>query len=217
MPSVEKESIRKILQQPFTYFSKGSQSYVFLSEDGNYVLKLFKQHKRKKLEETYTSCSRAFHFFRENTGVVHLHLNHQPEFQCQVLCIDKKGKSHLIEIDKTAYLLQKKAELVYPALAKRMEAGKREEARALLSSLFSLLHEFSRRGVYANDPILRKNFGFIDDHAVQIDIGKFQIDPAAVHLLNVEEISTSLQLWIDSHYPELSKFAETLRKSSPTL
>ena len=35
-------SVRSILSQPFIAFSKGSQSFVFLSEDGKYVLKFNK-------------------------------------------------------------------------------------------------------------------------------------------------------------------------------
>ncbi len=34
--------VRTILDQPYRYLGKGAQSYAFLSEDGNYVLKFFK-------------------------------------------------------------------------------------------------------------------------------------------------------------------------------
>ena len=41
----EQEQIDAILSQKFTYLARGSQAFAFVSEDGRYVLKLFKQHK----------------------------------------------------------------------------------------------------------------------------------------------------------------------------
>ena len=34
-----------VLDQPFTYLGKGRQSFVFISQDGNYVLKFVKAHR----------------------------------------------------------------------------------------------------------------------------------------------------------------------------
>jgi hypothetical protein len=45
-PFPEKEEVAPILDQPFSYLSSGGQSFVFLSEDGHYVLKLIKNHFR---------------------------------------------------------------------------------------------------------------------------------------------------------------------------
>ncbi|HEY5260342.1 MAG TPA: hypothetical protein VIJ46_06810, partial [Rhabdochlamydiaceae bacterium] len=39
-------SIHSILSQKFHYLAKGSQSYVFASEDGSYVIKLFKDPRK---------------------------------------------------------------------------------------------------------------------------------------------------------------------------
>src|SRR5437868_4094151 len=38
----EQQQIHSILSQKFSYLGKGCQSYVFVSEDDNYVLKFFK-------------------------------------------------------------------------------------------------------------------------------------------------------------------------------
>src|SRR3954464_15045331 len=37
--------IDQILSQKFTYFNKGSQAYVYISEDKKYILKFLKQNK----------------------------------------------------------------------------------------------------------------------------------------------------------------------------
>src|SRR5579871_916778 len=41
----EQKEIERILSQKFTYLARGSQAFAFISEDGRYVLKMFKQHK----------------------------------------------------------------------------------------------------------------------------------------------------------------------------
>ncbi|MBS0605157.1 MAG: hypothetical protein JSS60_09020 [Verrucomicrobia bacterium] len=41
----EQREVDRILTQKFTYLARGSQAFAFISEDGKYVLKLFKQHK----------------------------------------------------------------------------------------------------------------------------------------------------------------------------
>ena len=45
MSKEEVEEIKQALNQEYTYFSKGCQSFVFLSEDQSYVLKFFKNKK----------------------------------------------------------------------------------------------------------------------------------------------------------------------------
>ena len=80
-----------LLDQTYHYFDSGSQSYVFVSEDGKTILKLFKfQHmrtppwldflpskgklgekrgkKRKTLEKTFNSYSLAYDQLKEETG-----------------------------------------------------------------------------------------------------------------------------------------------------
>lgn len=42
LSNLEKERVNQILAQKFSYLGKGCQSYVFLSEDGEYVLKFVK-------------------------------------------------------------------------------------------------------------------------------------------------------------------------------
>src|SRR3989304_2311781 len=45
--SLEKKAkIKQILSQKFTYLASGGQCFAFVSEDGNYILKFFKHHRR---------------------------------------------------------------------------------------------------------------------------------------------------------------------------
>lgn len=38
----EQQEVERILSQKFTYLARGSQAFAFISEDGKYILKLFK-------------------------------------------------------------------------------------------------------------------------------------------------------------------------------
>ena len=83
------EEIQPILSQPFSYLGKGSQCYVFESQDGNYVLKFFRhrryqppkwitlfaphnylERKRERREELFQSCFLAQEELRESSGLI---------------------------------------------------------------------------------------------------------------------------------------------------
>lgn len=97
----QKEIIANIMQQPFYYLSKGCQCYVFISKDGEHILKLPKfqryrnrawvdwlafipalqrnaaalaEHKRGKGLKTFASYSLAFKELAPQTGLEFIHL-----------------------------------------------------------------------------------------------------------------------------------------------
>lgn len=223
--------IDHILSQKFTYFNKGSQSYVYLSEDKKYVLKFLKQDKlhpktwlasipfpfnshyrhalflKKKLISTFNAIKTAFTDFKDETGLLYVHLNHSTKLNKKITLFDRKGKLYTIDLDKTSFLIQKKANLIYVRITELMAQGDIEGSKAIISSVFSLIDQLGRRGVVDNDPILRKNFGLIDDKAVQIDIGRMRIDPERVQNLQykseVASITNSFKKWIEKSYPDL--------------
>ncbi len=223
--------IDQILNQKFTYFNKGSQAYVYLSEDKKYVLKFLKQNKlhpntwlaripfsfnphyqrslflKKKLASTFQAIKTAFTDFKEETGLLYVHLNRSNNLKKTITIFDRKGKLHLVDLDKTSFLIQKKANLIYIRITELMAQGDIEGAKGIITSVFSLIDHLGRRGVVDNDPILRKNFGLIDDRAVQIDIGRMRIDPVRAENLTykseVASITTSFKKWIEKNHPDL--------------
>jgi hypothetical protein len=223
--------IDQILNQKFTYFNKGSQAYVYLSEDKKYVLKFLKQNKLQPdtwlayiplsfnphykracfLEAkricTFQAIKTAFTDFKEETGLLYVHLNRSNHLDKNIILFDKKGKLHNVNLDKTSFLIQKKANLIYVRITELMAEGNIEGAKGVITSVFSLIDRLGKRGVVDNDPILRKNFGLIDDKAVQIDIGRMRIDPLRAENLaykaEVASITTSFKKWVGKNYPEL--------------
>ncbi|MGE0669630.1 MAG: hypothetical protein AB7H48_04650 [Parachlamydiales bacterium] len=237
----EQESLSKILNQPYRYLAKGAQSYVFLSDDGKYVLKFFRiyhlqppfwvTHLRwpwflqsykmdkilKKLDELhkdFASYKIAHDELKEETGIVYLHLNKTDYLKQTLTFYDKIGIKHQVALDQMEFLVQKRAELVYPALAKMVESEGLENAKEALSQLVSLLCLRCQKGIHDKDPDLNTNFGFIGHTPLQIDVGRFRIENGNLQEQMVDRneiirITDNLNQWLRSRYPELSGHLET--------
>lgn len=237
----EQDEVNRILSQKFIYLARGSQAFAFISEDKKYILKLFKQHKwhpknllgyiplsfnpyyqdylhrQKKQHGVLTSCKTALLHVKEDTGVLFAHLNPTPLSIPAMTLIDKRGKPWMLDLSKSCFLLQKKADLFYPHIQKLMEQGDIEGAKYAITSTFKLLDRFIDMGVFENNAILRKNFGFIDGEAMQFDIGKFKFD--AERRLDKREIriiTERFYCWIEKNYPQLTAhFDEMLAEFCP--
>lgn len=130
---------------------------------------------------------------------------------------DKRGQEFELDFDRTSFQLQKKAQLIYPRIAELMKAGDMEKAKGIISSVFNILDEFGKKGICENDPILRKNFGLIDDQAIQIDVGKMKISEERkknlVYKQEIEGITLRFKQWLTENHPELlPHFQEKLKE-----
>lgn len=232
----EKKNIGEILSQKFTYLDKGSQSYVFVSEDQKYVLKFLKQGKlrpqtwltyipvsfnpyykeflvlQEKLHRTYQAQKIAFTEFKEQTGLLYVHLNRTQHLNKNVVLIDKKGEKHTISLDGACFSLQKRADLFYPQLNHMMEQKNIEGVKRVISSLFSLVDCFVKKGVVDHDPIMKKNFGLIEHQVIQFDIGRMRLDSRRLtpseYQQQIAKLTNSLKKWIVTSYPELLPYYE---------
>jgi hypothetical protein len=214
--------------QRFTFFGRGFQSFAFLSEDGQYVLKIFNnrhQHKislfgwmpwmhEKKaqwieqLEKTYHSYKIAFEELKAETGLIGLHLSPTDHLQKMVILIDKLGIEHSISLDQTGFLLQRRAILVYPKLLELKQKKDLRSAQEAIEDLLHLLLLKFNRSIHDNDPLIRTNFGFIGKKAIQIDVGPFSKETITNWKEEMIRITTSLKIWVRENYPELSPFLE---------
>ena len=238
----EKKDLDQILNQKFTYYSKGSQSYVFISEDKKFILKFLKQGKlcpkswlayiplswnpyyqqyllkKEKCYATFAACKTAFQELKKESGLIYVHLNNFRDLNKKITILDKNGETHVVEIDRTCFYVQKHAQLIYSRISELMHSNDIEGSKRIISSVFSLIDFLGKKGVCDNDPILRKNFGLIDDIAVQIDIGKLRIDPTRQQTLAYKEevgsITNSFKIWIGKNYPELSEYFEQCLKET---
>src|SRR5579872_141397 len=131
------DEIRAILEQPFSYFAKGQQSYVFLSKDSKFVLKLFLFDRckfpigqkllhryrkwknpfvydelptRLKAQNTFDSCKLAYDLVPEWTSLAYIHLNPGNRNLPPLHLKDKIGISHCIDPSRFRFVLQKRCE-----------------------------------------------------------------------------------------------------------
>jgi hypothetical protein len=239
--SEEQSEVDRILSQKFTYLARGSQAFAFISEDGKYVLKLFKQHKwhprnifgylplpfnpyykdylvrQGKQHAVLSSCRLALLHVKKDTGVLYAHLNPTKLNIPPMSLVDKHGKSWTLDLSKSCFLLQKRAELFYPHVEGLMREGDVNGAKYAITSTLKLLDRFISMGVFENNAILRKNFGFIDGEAVQFDIGKFKFDASRKpDKQEIRVIAKNFHRWIGKNYPELLEhFDKQLQVFSP--
>ncbi|MBA3957493.1 MAG: hypothetical protein H0X51_03740 [Parachlamydiaceae bacterium] len=196
-------SVDSIMDQKFTYLGKGCQSYVFLSEDGNYVLKFFKyqrfrlqpwlnyltflpgmtdyrngkiEKKRAKVEGVFSSWKIAFENLQPETGLVFVHLNKSSNLNKTLRIFDKMGFEHLLDADQFEFLIQRKADMLCAYIDDLMAKGQTEESKQLISNILTLVVSEYQRGYADNDHALMQNTGVMDGKPVHIDVGQFVKD-----------------------------------------
>jgi len=195
--------VDRALSQPYRFLSKGAQAFVFLSEDGRYVIKFFKLHhlqptfwikalhwpwrvstyalekrleKKRDLVKTFTSYKIAYEQLREETGMLFLHLNKSENLQHTLCFADPLGIIHKVDLDQMEFFVQRCAKPFLPELERCMEQGETEKVKRVLSGLIALLVLRNQKGIFDKDPDITTNFGILDDVAVQIDVGRFSRD-----------------------------------------
>lgn len=245
------EEIAQALSQKYHYFVSGGQAFVFFSDDGKYVLKFFRQSlfgppswlpswmqkfypekklaKRKdKLSRDFASYKLAFDELKEETALVLVHLDKTPFTDKKITLIDNLKIAHTIDLNQFDFILQKKAELVYPTIDRLMHNNDTPGAKKALDNLLGLLSIRCKKGIADSIPDLDKNFAYLDGNAVQIDIGRFCKDPsllppdlaphkksrklAAASKVDVPIIKDNFKEWLGK-YPELLEhFDSTYQK-----
>lgn len=190
--------VDQILNQKFSYFGCGNQCYVFLSQDGKYVLKFFKyastsvqpwmtkvpllnrfkpfrEHRLKKAAwkrtRDFTGYKVAFEDFKDETALLCVHFG-GGSFP-QVIIADKIGVEHHLDMNKTAFVLQKKGTPFWMRVRSLVEEGRQDQVKIALDTLMSFLSHRLQKGIFDDDPSFCKNFGFVDGEIVQLDPGHY--------------------------------------------
>ena len=236
------EAIQDLLKQNFYYIGKGSQCYVFESEDHDVVLKFFRfsryrlhslacyitaptfltdilkrrqREKEHKLNALFVSCQLANQELRKETQILYLHLNKTDHLKQTVILYDKLKRPFPIAIDAYEFLIQKKGEQIYPYLTRLLEQGKKQEAQEALAHLTSIIHTCLQKGIIDNDAMIHKNLGFRNQKAFFLDIGGFEREPPANPEHILWQTTKRLRTWLNIHDPELAThFGQTLRNCS---
>lgn len=224
----EEAHLKELLNQPFSFLGSGVQCYAFVSADGQYVLKLFKhyhmwpdndllkeipgmkktvQKREERMRHLFSSSKTAYEDYRQETGLLYIHLNRSEGRYGKLKVFDKLHIEQELDLDCSAFLIQRRAELVYPHLETLLKRGDENSAKEALNSLLTLILSRSQKGIANSDPIMHRNFGFIDDQAVEIDIGSFTKNPYMKNsFLAKQQLffeTRALEEWLQKEHPQL--------------
>jgi len=191
--------VNVVTQQPFRWLAKGFQAYAFESQDGEYVVKFFQQHRlrdrafsehpveyffsknyrermafnKEHRSEIFDSSKISFEEIPEETGVLFIHLNKTEGLLHGIRLVDCLGQAYKIKPDNACFLIQRKAQYILPTITELMKKGDVEGAKARVNQVLDLLLTLARKGIMDGDYALirNNNIGFIKDRAIYIDTG----------------------------------------------
>lgn len=234
----EHEEFLKAIDQPFHYLGKGCQSYVFMSQDGEFVIKFFKyqryrlqpwlayfplpamikyreeklEKKWKKLDGFVQSWKVAFEKLKEETGLVFVHLNATNHLNKNLTIYDKIGQKHVVQLDEMEFCIQRSAQMLCDTLLEYKINGDQAKAQQLVHQLLTMILSEYSRGLADNDHALMQNTGVSQGKPIHIDVGQFVVNDA---IKNPEvfhqELFTKMykfRNWLETHYPALGKYLD---------
>jgi len=235
----EIQNANEILKQRFYFLGDGGQGYSFTSEDGLYVLKFFKLHHMRTskilkqlplfgilrsatddfIEERemnhnkiFSSCMIAMQDFKEETGMIFLHLNTTSYRHPIVSITDAIGVNHNIELDKAAFALQKKASVAFRDLHQAINRKDEEVVKEAISSFVSFLAKRCQKGIQDLDSGFKRNYGIVNGELIEIDVGSFtknaSLQDPKIMKKEILKKTEGLRKGLVAHYPEMILFFE---------
>jgi hypothetical protein len=207
--SLSYEELRAILEQPYSYLDKGAQCYVFASQDGQYVVKLFRYDQpcfvktktkaplRDKIEKLFSASVIAYSEAREETGLVYVHLNLTENRLPLLRAKGPIGQSLSLPLDRYRFAIQKRAEPFRASF--ETSFADPETCKRRIDSFLALLRSRTEKGIGNTDPTLSRNFGFLGDRAVEIDFGNYYKAPDS--LADVARYAARLRRFFEREAP----------------
>ena len=232
-PSKEQEKILdQVSSQRFRYLGCSKKCYEFLSEDGLFVIKFFKQQQmktqlflnffilphelklmreeiiaRRTLERNrlFSSCQIAYERLPLQTNCIYLHLNPTTTLNRTLLIQASSGKFYTLKMDKVDFIIQRHADNILVHIMNLVTLKKENQAKEAISSVVDLIISAAMEGISSLNKKQKPLFGFSDNKAIYCSIENFQTS-APRHPNKQELIETTLELhnWLKRHYPELA-------------
>lgn len=230
----EDQRVSEALRQKFYYLAKGTHCYAFQSEDNQYVIKFhrypshmrifswinhplsyrfserrkkIKAHNFKRLDVNLTSYRDSDQFLKDETGVIFTHINRTDHLRKKVTLVDKTKAEYQISLDDVTFILQKKADLIYPTLDRLYSQRKLDEAKQVITHIILLITSCCQKGFIDEDPVLKRNYGLLEDRAIHIDVGDLikneKIRLPENYIPHVKEMTGDLRKQLEDLYPDL--------------
>lgn len=223
----EKKEVEKTLTQPFYYLAKGRQSYVFVSEDDKYVLKLFRYHlvrprfglhlckwpkrlnnyrryriasKKRQFENWMNSYIIAYDKLKKETGLLTVHLTKTDYLPKKTVLYDRIGRAYTFDPNEVGFLIQKKTDLFLDVVQDLVRKKDEKSLTKLLSSYVDMVLARHFKGINNKDPSWLRNIGATkDQEVVEIDVGRYTFAPVVAN-------KKSLQSYLRRYVVSLSDY-----------
>lgn len=223
--------LSEIFSQPFHYFSRGRQCFVFESEDGRTVLKFFNQKylqmpwysfllkgekaKRSLRSHFYeNSYEIAFHELGEE--ILYLHLGFSKDLP-EITLTNRASRRFRIDLNRVPFVLQKKGE---PICSRFDSIYEREGFQGLYGEIDHFLEAISKRiskNIADADHDVKHNWGYVEGRLFHLDPGRLYYEPSLQEpeRLNKEwqTATRDLHKWLKIYYPEAAAYLEERLKS----
>lgn len=191
--------LKALLQRKYFYFGQGNQTYAFLSEDGNHILKLFKKDylqrrgwtsfippifffrslflhqgnsRKKRQEKLLRGYEVGFLHDRKNSGLLYYSSCKAKNGGRLTTLVTGIGQCVAIDLNNYVFAVQVKVSTTKHELSSLLSKGKVADAKICLRKILHLYFEGYAKGIIDNDHNLLKNTGFYKGRAVRQDVGK---------------------------------------------
>lgn len=236
-PSPEQDILlERVSSETFSFLGSGRECYAFVSEDGELVIKFFKQNHMKppsilihlplprdvkllcleKLNRRtfyrhrlFSSYQLAYNYLRKETGLLFLHLNKSRQLKRKLHLKDLSGEIQILDMDETEFIIQKRAFSIFEYLQDLMKQNDIEASKAVITSILDLIEARGQLGIEDDDTNCERNLGLIEGQAIQIDLGNFHLALPYKPSRQIFEAAThDLQCVLDPPFPSLSLFLQ---------
>lgn len=233
------ETVDQIISQDFHYLDAGRQCFVFESRDHKWVIK-FINHERfhfpksltvfplpalleklrkerierrtKRIDDFFSSFRIGYSDLKDETKILFVQLNPLSRWKKPLCIFDPVGHKHFIDLNKVPFILQRKAEKIYPYL-RQIESDEKKFQEAI-DSFVNFLVKRIQKGVLDDDLNVEGNIGFFEDQAILIDTGRLfyveDLKDKENFSVELKKSSKYLHRWLQKEYPKMASYLEDL-------
>ena len=158
---------------------------------------------RNKLERDFGSYWLASQELKKETATLYVHLTATTHLKKIVVIKDKLGISDPIDLITSLLLCKPRAELAFSYIERCVQHQEFQKAHEAIRALIALNIERCKKGIHDQDTKVHKNFGFIDQYPLFIDLGRFVKDPSRKEAQVYEKDISEIVLQIKEKFPLL--------------
>ena len=221
---------RDVFSHPFHYLGRGAQSFVFESQDQKTVLKFYrfpshlrrfpwthhpfgylfsptrkniKEYNLRRLELSFHSFFLAATSLTQQTGVLYAHLQPTTDLHQKVHLIDNLGVQYELPLDTIAFIVQQRGVSFITHFKEQLAQNKLDICKKMLKGVIELIQNRCNLGITDLDNMDNDNYGWLEDQAIHLDIGRFQENESINAREEILRITHPLTQYLSEVAPEL--------------